>query len=74
MTRTALVFRLLLMVLLGAALTTAAGCKGKSTPSKAAMEKPKPAASAPPPAVKEEPKVEKEVYVYEQKGRRDPFV
>jgi len=63
-----------LAVLLGIALVVFAGCKGKAPATKPAVEKPKPAASAPPPALKEEAKAEKEVYVYEQKGRRDPFV
>ena len=62
-----------LAVLLALTFVVFAGCKGKSSPSKPAVERPKPAASAPSPVMKEEPKAEKEVYIYEQKGRRDPF-
>jgi len=52
------------------------GCKDKVTKGKQPVAK-KPAAAAPvAPAVvqKEELKVEKEVYVYDPKGRRDPFM
>jgi type IV pilus assembly protein PilP len=59
-------------VLLAGAFIVIAGCKDQAPPPKAGIAKPKAAVSAPPP-VKEEAKAEKEVYVYEQKGRRDPF-
>jgi type IV pilus assembly protein PilP len=52
------------------------GCKDKVTTDKQPVAQ-KPAASGPvAPAVvqKEEAKVEKEIYVYEPKGRRDPFM
>ncbi len=52
------------------------GCKGKgATDKKPVVNKPAantPAASAT--VQKEEPKVEKEIYVYDPKGRRDPFM
>lgn len=51
-----------------------AGCKGKTPAPKQAVGTPKAAVSTPSPAAKEEPKAEKEVYVYDQKGRRDPFM
>jgi Tfp pilus assembly protein PilP len=56
-----------------------AGCKKEQQPPKPVAGKQtvqKQAAPAPPPAqqAKEEPKAEKEAYVYDQKGRRDPFV
>jgi len=63
-----------LAVFIGIAFIALAGCKGKTSPSKPAAEKPKSAVSAPSPSTKEELKAEKEVYVYEQKGRRDPFM
>jgi Tfp pilus assembly protein PilP len=63
-----------LAVVIGVMFVVFAGCKGKASPLKPAVEAPKPAASAPAAAPKEEAKAEKEVYVYEQKGRRDPFV
>ncbi len=69
-----LILRRSLAVLLGLTFIVLAGCKGKPSPPKTTVEKPKPAASAPAPMVKEEPKAEKEVYVYDQKGRRDPFM
>ena len=52
------------------------GCKDKPvTPRQSIAEKPAAAGSAVPAAVqKEEPKVEKEIYVYDPKGRRDPFM
>jgi len=52
-----------------------AGCKGKNEPgSRPVLQKP--AAKAETAAVpqQEEKKVEKEAYVYDSKGRRDPFV
>ena len=52
------------------------GCKDKVTKGRQPVVK-KPAASSPvAPAVvqKEEIKVEKEIYVYDPKGRRDPFM
>ncbi len=55
-----------------------AGCKGKETQSQKSIAK-KSVAQAPSAvtttlaAQKEEPKVEKEVYNYDPKGRRDPF-
>ncbi|SPP99875.1 conserved exported hypothetical protein [Candidatus Sulfobium mesophilum] len=63
-----------LAIIIVAMFVVFSGCKGKPSPPKTAVEKPKPAASAPVPAIKEEPRAEKEVYVYEQKGRRDPFM
>jgi len=51
-----------------------AGCGDKrgNAPKPAA---PQPQAAQPPAAVqKEEPKIEKEVFIYEMKGRRDPFM
>ena len=63
-----------LAIIIVAMFVVVSGCKGKSSPPKTAVEKAKPAASAPAPAIKEEPRAEKEVYVYEQKGRRDPFM
>src|SRR5512143_3344820 len=63
-----------LAIIIVAMFVVFSGCKGKPSPPKTAVEKPKPVASAPVPAIKEEPKAEKEVYVYEQKGRRDPFM
>jgi Tfp pilus assembly protein PilP len=51
-----------------------AGCKGKTSSPKPAAVKPKPAVSVPAVSAKEELKAEKEVYAYEQKGRRDPFM
>ncbi len=52
------------------------GCKDKvATDKKPVAQKPaatSPAASAT--VQKEEPKVEKEIYVYDPKGRRDPFM
>jgi len=52
------------------------GCKDKVEPDKKPVAQ-KPAATssvAPATAQKEEPKVEKEIYVYDPKGRRDPFM
>jgi Tfp pilus assembly protein PilP len=70
----------LMVVLAGLALFFA-GCGKSETPPKPAAQKQKPAVQKPaPPAAKpaeqatEAPKAEKEVYVYDQKGRRDPFV
>jgi Tfp pilus assembly protein PilP len=74
MARMGMDFKRSLAVLFGVAFIVLSGCEGKPSHQKPALEKPKPAASAPSPAVKEEPKAEKEVYVYEQKGRRDPFM
>lgn len=51
------------------------GCKDKVVPAtKPAAQKPAASAAAPATVQKEEPKVEKEVYVYDPKGRRDPFM
>lgn len=74
MAKMALIMKKSLVVFLGVTFIVCAGCKGKPSPPQTAVGKPKPAASAPSPAIKEEPKAEKEVYVYEQKGRRDPFM
>lgn len=51
------------------------GCKDKvATDKKPAAQKPAATGSPAPAAVQnEEPKVEKEIYVYDPKGRRDPF-
>ncbi len=51
-----------------------AGCKNKVSPAKPAAPQPKAVVSLPPPLTKEELKAEKEVYAYDQKGRRDPFM
>lgn len=59
---------------IGISLIALTGCKGKESSPKPAAGKTKPAVSAPLSATKEEPKAEKEVYAYEQKGRRDPFM
>jgi Tfp pilus assembly protein PilP len=74
MARVFIIFKRSLAVLIGVAFITLAGCKGKASPPQSAVGKPKPAVSAPSASMKEEPKAEKEVYVYEQKGRRDPFM
>ncbi len=63
-----------LIIFIGVAILVFAGCKDKVTPSKPAAPQPKAAVSLPPPLTKEELKVEKEVYAYDQKGRRDPFM
>lgn len=52
------------------------GCKDKVATDKKPVAQ-KPAATSPaasPTVQKQEPKVEKEVYVYDPKGRRDPFM
>jgi type IV pilus assembly protein PilP len=52
------------------------GCKDKDATDKKLVAQ-KPAATSPAAAAtvqKEEPKVEKEIYVYDPKGRRDPFI
>jgi type IV pilus assembly protein PilP len=51
------------------------GCKEKVVPAgKPVAQKPAASGTAAPAVVqKEEPKVEKEIYVYDPKGRRDPF-
>ncbi len=69
-----LIVKSLFTVLIGLVFVTLGGCKGKAPQPKPVAEKAKPAVSAPAPPVVEEPKVEKEIYVYEQKGRRDPFM
>jgi len=73
MERTALAMRISLTIFLVGALIIFAGCKSRTVPPKEAVKKTKPAASAPSTSAKEETKAEKEVYVYDQKGRRDPF-
>jgi len=52
------------------------GCKDKAaTDKKPVAQKPVATSSAAPATVqKEEPKVEKEIYVYDPQGRRDPFL
>lgn len=52
------------------------GCKDKVvTPKQPVAQKPAATSSTAPAAVKNEaPKVEKEIYVYDPKGRRDPFM
>ena len=51
------------------------GCKDKAvTGKKPAAQKPAAASPAAATVQKEEPKVEKEIYVYDPKGRRDPFM
>ena len=52
------------------------GCKDKAaTTKKPAAEKPAAASAAAPATVKSEgPKAEKEIYIYDPKGRRDPFM
>ena len=53
----------------------AAGCKEKAAPGKQSVaQKPAAGSAAPATVQKEEPKVEKEIYVYDPKGRRDPFM
>ncbi len=69
-----LIVKSLFTVILGLAFVMLGGCKGKASQPKPVAEKAKPAVSAPATPVIEEPKVEKEVFVYEQKGRRDPFL
>ncbi len=69
-----LIVKSLFTVIFGLAFVMLGGCKGKASQPKPVAEKAKPAVSAPAPPVIEEPKVEKEVFVYEQKGRRDPFL
>ena len=50
------------------------GCKEKIVPGKQPVaQKPAAGSAAPATVQKEEPKVEKEIYVYDPKGRRDPF-
>jgi type IV pilus assembly protein PilP len=52
------------------------GCKDKVVPGKGSVAN-KPAATSSAASAKvqqEEPKVEKEVYIYDPKGRRDPFL
>ena len=61
-------------LIIAAFIISAIGCNDKDMASrKPPAEKPKAAAPAPPAPQKEEPKVEKEVYVYDAKNRRDPF-
>ncbi len=55
------------------------GCKKDEKPTQPAAKQPAaqkqaPQAQQPAEQAKEEPKPEKDVYAYEQKGRRDPFV
>ncbi|MBI5639030.1 MAG: pilus assembly protein PilP [Nitrospirae bacterium] len=51
------------------------GCgEKKPVAPKPVAQAPKPASPEPAAQQKEEPKVEKEVYVYDAKGRRDPFL
>lgn len=55
-------------------LLPACGSQKPAVPKKPEATKPQPAATAPQvPAPQAEIKVEKEVYTYEAKGRRDPF-
>ena len=55
-------------------LIVSVGCKEKVVPvTKPVAQKPAAATAAPAAVQKEEPKVEKEIYVYDPKGRRDPF-
>jgi Tfp pilus assembly protein PilP len=52
-----------------------AGCTGKNQPApKPAVSKPKASAAAATGAAKPEEKVEQEVYMYDARGRRDPFM
>ncbi len=75
MIKMAAIMKKSLAVLIAITFIVFAGCKGKKAPApKPAVEKPRPAASVPVAAPKEEVKPEKEVYAYEQKGRRDPFL
>jgi len=64
-----LVYILILLAFIGL------GCKDKgATDKKPAAQIPGAASSSASPTVqKEEPKVEKEIYVYDPQGRRDPF-
>jgi len=60
---------LAILVLLGLA-----GCKDKPKSQAPAAPKPATPVAAVQAQQPEEPKIEKEVYVYDQKGRRDPFM
>jgi Tfp pilus assembly protein PilP len=62
-----------ILVVIAVALVFAAGCSGKKEKAPATAAQ-KPAAKAVElQPLKEEEKVEKQTYVYEAKGRRDPF-
>jgi Tfp pilus assembly protein PilP len=62
-------------VLAVSAAVVIAGCTGKNQPApKPAASKPKAPAAATTGTAKPEEKVEQEVYVYDAKGRRDPFM
>jgi Tfp pilus assembly protein PilP len=62
-----------ILVLLAAVVT--AGCTGKNNPAKkAVVSKANPPAVQAPGAPKPAEKVEQQVYVYDAKGRRDPFM
>jgi type IV pilus assembly protein PilP len=64
----------LLYIFLLLSVMNFAACKDQSTVGKPAAGKPAAKTSAMPADVKSEgPKVEKEVYIYDPQGRRDPF-
>jgi type IV pilus assembly protein PilP len=63
---------LLLLVILS--VMGFAGCKGKETPPKPSAEKHRAAAPEAAAPQKEEQKEDANVYTYESKGRRDPFM
>lgn len=56
------------------AIIFSAACKGKAPVSKAAPEKAAQAVTTPQGTEEKGPKVEEEVYLYDKKGKRDPFV
>ncbi len=63
------------LVLALSATVVVVGCSGKNQPApKSAASKPKAAVGAVSGVAKPEEKVEQEVYVYDAKGRRDPFM
>jgi Tfp pilus assembly protein PilP len=62
-------------ILAVSAVVVIAGCSGKNQPApKPAVSKPKAPAAATTATAKPQEKVEQEVYVYDAKGRRDPFM
>ncbi|MGC2064560.1 MAG: pilus assembly protein PilP [Thermodesulfovibrionales bacterium] len=70
---TLMIYRIaLLTAMLG--LLGLSGCKDKPKPPVPVAARPAAQAPAVQAQLPEEPKIEKEVYVYDQKGRRDPFM
>jgi Tfp pilus assembly protein PilP len=62
-------------ILVVSAAVVIAGCTGKNQPApKTVVSKPKAPAAATTGTAKPEEKVEQEVYVYDARGRRDPFM